>query len=242
MSEAIRHLILVRHGESEGDVRRSAWQNGEITQSNKLPENEELTSNGIEQSFRAGRWIEERIIKPYNILSFSGCYVSSAIRSEQTAVALELPMSVWQEDHNLDERNRGKIRGLSRYQHQELYPNSYQQMEQQPLHWVPPGGESILEVASRAELFLNSIEGSDTVLAVTHRDWMWAAQLILEELTEGELQEVDTDQIINTQIIHYTSINPETGEQTKEMSWKHSANPTSSDNDQAWYFIKKSCL
>jgi len=238
MSETLKHLVLVRHGESEGDVRRAAWQNGESIPMTKLPEHEELTDMGIKQSFQAGRWIEENIIKPNIIVSFSGCYVSTALRSEQTAVALDLPVAVWQEDHNLDERNRGKIRGLTSAQHQELYPQSHEQMRQEPLRWIPPEGESILGVSSRANKFIDSIEGSESVLAVTHRDWMWASQLILEKLTESELEHVNTDLIQNAQVVHYTSINPETGEHTSEMSWKMSANPTSQSELPKWQFLK----
>lgn len=238
MSETLKHLILVRHGESEGDVRRAAWQNGETVPIVKPPENEELTDKGIEQSFRAGRWIEEKFIKPNNIISFSGCYVSTSLRSEQTAVALDLPIIVWQEDHNLDERNRGKIRGLTSAQHMEQHPQSYEQMQREPLHWIPPGGESILEVASRAKQFIDDIDGSETVLAVTHRDWLWAAQLILENLTEDDLVRVNTDLIHNAQIIHYTSINPETGKHAPEISWKMSANPSSQSELPKWQLLK----
>lgn len=55
MSEALQHLVLVRHGESEGDVRRAAWKRGEAVLTAKRPELEELTDNGIVQSRQAGR-------------------------------------------------------------------------------------------------------------------------------------------------------------------------------------------
>jgi hypothetical protein len=72
------------------------------------------------------------------------------------------------------------------------------------------------------------------VLAVTHRDWMWAAQLILEHLTEDELLAINTDEIQNAQIVHYTSINPETGEQASELLWKRSVDPTHPENTVGW--------
>src|SRR6185437_9435477 len=103
MSDTLRHLVLVRHGESEGDVRRAAWRRGEMVSATKLPEMEEVTARGTDQSHRAGVWIQKHIIDAYGLVAFDGCYVSSALRSEQSAAALDLPIAVWQEDSCLDE-------------------------------------------------------------------------------------------------------------------------------------------
>lgn len=235
MSETLQHLVLVRHGESEGDVRRAAFKRGEPYITTKTPEQEDTTPKGLRECHRSGLWIQKHIIQAYGLISFDGCYVSSAPRSEQSAVALDLPIAVWQEDHNLDERNRGLIRGFRQSQHQQLYPESFAQMKKDPLHWLPPGGESLVpDVSSRALRFMDNIEGAETVLAVTHRDWMWAAQLIVEHLTEAELLAVNTDEIHNGQVVHYTSINPQTGEPTGVLQWKRSVDPMLTDGPGEW--------
>lgn len=234
MSETLQHLVLVRHGEGEGDVRRAAWRRGEEVQATKKPEAEEITSRGAEQGRRAGLWIVRHVLTQYTLPGFDGCYVSSAIRSEQTAVALGLDVAVWQEDHRLDERNRGHVRGLRPQEHRQRFPDSFAAMKDNPLHWAPPGGESILEVADKARLFLRDIEGAHNVLAVTHRDWMWAAMMPLENLGEDELVRVNTDEIHNAQILHYTSINPETGETAPTLMWKRSIDPMQPENSAGW--------
>lgn len=234
MSETLRDLIIARHGEGEGDVRRAAWRRGEMVAATKMPEREEITAQGIWQSRQAGLWIQDNVVAARGLAAFDGCYVSSARRSEQTTAALGLPIAVWQRDNCLDERNRGKIRGLTPGQHRQLYPQSFEQMISDPLHWVPPEGESVLEVAERARQFLHNIEGARTVLAVTHRDWMWAAQLILEHLTEAELLAVNTDAIGNACVLWYTSINPETGEQADGLRWRRLIDPTSLETDSGW--------
>lgn len=92
----------------------------------------------------------------------------------------------------------------------------------------------MLAVADRARKFLENIEGADTVLAVTHRDWMWAAQLMLERLAEVELAAVNTDEIHNAQIVEYTSINPVTGQQAPALLWKRSIDPMAADGPGTW--------
>jgi broad specificity phosphatase PhoE len=237
MSETLQHLILVRHGESEGDVRRAAWKSGSVIPAAKNPEHEELTVRGEEQSRRAGTWIAKNIIDVYGIEFFDGCFVSSALRSEQSAIAMDLPIAVWQDDKNLDERNRGKVRGLRAEEHKHLFPESYMEMNSSPLHWTPPEGESIIQVAAKARKFLDDIEGNRTVLAVTHRDWMWAAMQPLEGLSQEELLLVDTNQIHNAQVVHYTSIDPDSGEQAPALLWKRSVDPMRPDEAVSWKYI-----
>lgn len=237
MSETLQHLILVRHGESEGDVRRSAWKRGEDAPASKRPEEEELTAKGEKQSRQAGLWIAKNIIKAYDIMLFDGCYVSSALRSEQSAVAMDIPTAVWQDDNNLDERNRGRVRGLRAEQHRQLYPESYADMKANPLYWVPPEGESIMQVAAKARQFLEDVEGSRNVLAVTHRDWMWSAMQLLEGLNDDKLLRVDTDAINNAQVVHYTSIDPSSGAQAATLLWKRSINPAAPGEPSEWQYL-----
>lgn len=54
-----QRLVLVRHGEAEGDIRRAAWKRGEAASTNKMPENEELTARGFVQCEAAGLWIQQ---------------------------------------------------------------------------------------------------------------------------------------------------------------------------------------
>lgn len=240
MSETLQHLILVRHGESEGDVRRAAFKRGEPFQTTKTPEQEEITARGIEQCRRAGLWIQEHIIEAYGLPGFDGCYVSSALRSEQSAVALDLQVAIWQEDNCLDERDRGLIRGLRKSQHQQLYPESYEQMQRNPLHWIPPGGKSIIpDVSGKVDQFLENIEETRTVLAVTHRDWMWAAQLAIEHLTEAEMLAVDTDNIHNGQVVEYASVDPFTGRQAPTLLWKRSTDPNTTTGPGEWHILPR---
>lgn len=241
MGETLQHLVLIRHGESEGDVRRAAWRRGEVVQTDKMPEEEELTARGEEECRRAGRWIIENIMRKFHITQFDGYYVSSALRSEQSAIALDLPNAVWQVDANLDERNRGFVRGIRAEQHKKRFPDSYAQMKSDPLHWVPPGGNAIKPTEiDHAQRFLDKVRGGPrTVVAVTHRDKMWAAMAPLEGLDDAELLAVNTDDIHNAQVVHYTSVDPISGEQAPALLWVCSVDPMHPDQSAGWQYLSR---
>lgn len=242
MNEKLLNLVFVRHGESEGDVRRAAWQRGEVYTTDKTPEEEELTDLGIEQSRLAGLWIAQHILGKFVMDKFDGCYVSSSLRSEQSAVALGLAdTTCWNADARLDERNRGLIRGIKRKEHQAKFPDSYEQMVLDPLHWVPPEGESLEQVAARFVEFHDDIhDGSRNIILVGHRDQMWSAQIPLEGLSEEEFLAVDTDEIHNAQVVHYTAINPVTGEEAPTLMWKRSHDPTDPSQPMSqWEFLPR---
>lgn len=219
-----RHLVLVRHGESEGDVRRK-----QKLPALKHPIHEEQTKVGHEQSRAAGSWITKHILGAYGLNGFNKYLVSPLIRTRQSANSLDLS-DVWVEDPRLAERNRGDIQGLTNKQHIERFPRSYKQMSEHPFHWVPPHGESILAVSHRFGELVNDLDNINNVLIMTHRDVIWAALVPLEGFDLKKVESVNTDEINNGQVIHYTNINPRTGEaESSDMVWKRSVDP-SGDN------------
>ena len=231
MSETLpKHVVLVRHGESEGDVRRDAYARGETFKMIKTVEEEEITPRGEEQSRLSGLWIQEHVIARHGLMvqrgvkSAVGFYTSPTYRTAQSAVAMDLS-DTWQSDYDLTERDRGEIKGWPKKRHEAEHPESYTQMKEDPLHWCPPGGESILGVAERAKRFIEHIDGHLLAIIVGHRDWMWAAQMGIEGLSEEQMSKVDTGAINNAQVIHYTNVNPDDGGIDPGVIWKRSACP-----------------
>lgn len=237
MIEAQQHLVMVRHGEGAGDVRRAAWKRGEPYVSLKKPEDEEITTNGIGQSRLAKQWIGRHILDRYAIKSFDGYFVSLSPRSVQTAIAMGFENVIWLGDERLNERNRGYVRGLKPEQHRELFPESYKQMKADPLHWVPPGGESIIDVMKRWRSFHDDIRDLRNVIIIGHRDQMWAAQQPLEHLSDSELLAVNTDNFSNGYIMDYSSISPETGKQAPGLIWKYEVNPMQPETSPGWQIL-----
>lgn len=219
-----RHLVIVRHGESEGDVRRALNKEFATSSLIKHPHDEEETERGRVQSAAAGKWIARFILDAYNI-SFDACYTSPLIRTRQSAESLGIGDD-WQPDALLSERNRGSIHGLTPAEHASRYPESLQAMKKDPFQWVPPGGESMVTVAGRAKQFIENIQPYQNVLVMTHRDWIWAALIALENMSYKEVALVNTDTIRNAQVLHYTNVPPDAGNiTTEQFDWKQSVCP-----------------
>jgi probable phosphoglycerate mutase len=131
----VGRLVLIRHGESEGNRERR------FTRTPEVP----LTPEGLEQARAAGRWIAGRFA-PVRIVS------SPFRRALQTSAALaetlSLPVDV---EHDLREMSYGDlagepyevgrgIRGASAY-----------------WDWRPPNGETLVEVLARAGAALDRV-------------------------------------------------------------------------------------
>lgn len=217
-----RHLVLVRHGESEGDVRRKLGTHALIH-----PNDEKQTEAGHRQSQITGRWIAKYIMQVYDFKKFDTYLTSPLIRTKQSAESLGFGGD-WIKEPRLTERNRGDIQGLTKQQHKEKFPDSYQSMKGHPFYWVPPGGESILAVSHRFGELVDDLANTNNVLIMTHRDVIWAAHVPLDKLALDKIEDVNTDSIHNGQVVHYTNINPTSGVvEGAELTWKRSVDPSS---------------
>lgn len=232
-----RHLILVRHGESQGDVRRKLGTRALIH-----PNDEKQTEAGHIQSQLTGRWIAKYIMHVYGLENFDDYLTSPLIRTKQSAESLDLGND-WTEETRLTERNRGDIQGLTKHQHKEKFPDSYQSMLDHPFYWAPPGGESILTVSHRFGELVDDLINTNNVLIMTHRDVLWAAHVPLDRLALDKMEDVNTDSIHNGQVLHYTNINPTSGAvESAKLAWKRSVDPssdTSADEVNNWVQIIK---
>lgn len=220
-----RHIVFIRHGESEGDVRRAA--NMQSVNSVKHPRDEEQTELGYEQSRAAGLWVAKFILRAYGMKGFDAYLTSPLIRTKQSANSTELSEN-WVDEPRLAERNRGAIQGMTKQKHQQLFPKSYQQMIDHPFHWTPPDGESLMKVSYRlTDLLLDVNKKYNNVLMMTHRDLIWSAHMSIDGLSLDEIERVDTDQIGNGHIFHYTNINPDSGlVDGEQYTWKRSIDPS----------------
>lgn len=224
-----RHVVVVRHGESEGDVRRAAKDYR--LNSDKHPLEEEQTKLGHEQSRAAGSWIARFILRTYAIDGFDTYLSSPLIRTKQSADSLGL-VAAWHDEPRLSERDRGNIQGLTKREHRQLFPESYQQMREYPFHWTPPGGESLLRVSTRlAELATEIDENFDTALLMTHRDIMWATHISIDGMDVKKVEQLDTDIFGNSRIFHYTNISPQDGGLDEQLRWKRSVDPCNQSID-----------
>jgi probable phosphoglycerate mutase len=151
------HLVLIRHGESEGNRDRVFT---------RTPENP-LTDAGREQVRTAGEWVAARY-RPVAIVS------SPFVRARQTAAILaeRLALAVRVEE-DLREQSYGSLAGRP-------YAALRDATDYDPARywlWRPPGGETLVEVAARAGVALDRVAASapgDDLMVVSHGGVMMA--------------------------------------------------------------------
>lgn len=223
-------LVLVRHGHSEGNFAVDLSKQGD--DSFYTPDFRErpghqwrLTDEGREQARKTGAWLVE------NYESFDRYYVSPYVRTKETAALLGIAAAEWRIDSRLRERDWGDIGSLPRKEFIEAYPRNAFMKQADALYWRPPGGESIMDVRMRVRSLLDTLhremEGK-RVLVVTHGEFMWSTRAELEYMSDSEWLSSDKDprqKIHNTQVLDYSRIHPETGEQQKYTSWVRSVCP-----------------
>lgn len=243
------HLVFVRHGLSEGNFARDMAKTGDMSYfDNNFRERPghdwRLMPEGVTQAQRAGKWIGDNILGSYGLPGFDRYLYSPHRRTRETAASLELPNAQWRMNRMLRERSWGEIEDLNREEHEELYPRNYAWQKRDKMNWTPPGGESIVQISDgRVREFFDTLhrdhdqKGVESVLAVTHGEFMWAVRLALEYMFNEEWEQKDADpneKINNCQVVHYSRINPESGEKAEYLKWMRSSNVGADDNTGSW--------
>ena len=160
-------LTLVRHAESEGNVRKLIQGHTDYP----------LTQNGHEQA--------QRVAKRFAGERFDAIYASDLERASQTAQAIidKHPESEVVYDERLRERYFGTLEDRST---QELFDNGY---TEQQVWGAPEGGEDVETFKQRIFGFLDDLweeHRGEHVLLVTHSGFITRLVLTLTEAGEDE--------------------------------------------------------
>lgn len=231
-----RDLILVRHGESEGNVANSRSRAGD--DSDFTPEflgrhsaHWRLTDKGCEQAKAVGEWL-----KANGLTHFDRHYVSECLRAMETAALLGLPDAEWFMDFQLRERDYGLMDIVTDTDRKARYAEYLTQRERHLLFAPLPGGEPMAPVCDRLRgnivSTLHRELADKRVIIVSHGDVMRAFRIIFERITADEYHALDqanepSFRIGNGQIIHYTRVNPTKSTRVLPyFGWVRSINPT----------------
>jgi NAD+ kinase len=241
-------LVLVRHGESEGNVASHRSRLGD--HSAFTPEfmarhssTWRLTDRGIDQARAAGEWIRTNISP-----RFDRYYVSEYARAMETAALLELPDAVWYSDFYLRERDWGELDRISQKERVERFADAIARREVDGFFWKPPNGESLADLCLRVDRVLGTFHREcpdKRVVVVCHGEVMWALRVRLERLTqrrfrELELSEDPCDVIHNCQVMHYTRVNPDTGRVAPYLDrWRSICPWDTSRSSNTWQPIQR---
>ncbi|UZN04667.1 histidine phosphatase family protein [Cellulomonas sp. S1-8] len=188
-------LVLVRHGESVGNVaatradREEALVVDVATRDADTP----LSDRGREQARALGAWIAA--LPPDQRPEVVWC--SPYVRTQQTAqlalevAGLDLPVRT---DERLRDRELGILDRLTWRGVQARHPEEAERRRHLgKMYHRPPGGESWADVALRLRAALGDLEGRDAgrrVLVVVHDAVVMLLRYVLEELTEDALMGV----------------------------------------------------
>lgn len=243
-----RRFVLVRHGESEGNVAVKSSEKGNneyYTEAfRKRPSRHWcLTDRGRGQAKVTGEWLHREFPD-----GFGRRYVSETTRTYTTAGLLAVPGPKWYSEADLIERNWGHFDGLTEDERRIEYGRIVERKDIDPFMWAPDGGESLHSVRKRLKNVLGTLhrECSDMdVIAVCHGEVMWCFRTLIERMTIKQFTKYDgsknpKDRINNCQVMVYSRIDPVTGDEHPHNRWLLSIcphNPELSRNE--WQLIER---
>jgi len=214
-------LIVIRHGESEGNVAMKASRSGDNSLftpgfRNRHSREFRLTDRGIEQAQVAGEWLRQNVHFPIDRY-----LVSDYIRAKETAYHLGIQGATWSVEYQLRERDKALMDNLPTDEQAKLFAFEQKQYELDPFLSIPAGGgESVAALCLRLKADMIAHIARDyssmRVAMVCHGHVMRALQLELLQLGHDDFLRLDgsdepKDKIHNCQVMWYTRRNPDDG-------------------------------
>lgn len=235
------HLVLVRHGQSEGNAANQASRSGDhshFTDSFRSRSSAwwHLTELGREQAQIAGAWIREEMPE----VNFDRFLASTFPRAMETAALLGIPNAGWLLRTELREREIGQLEGLTVEERDRLWATELAARPGAPFYWRPPNGESLADVALRLRSVLDNLhrKSDSGAILVCHGEVMSTLHRMLTRMTDAEFSTMPESSIWNCEIFHYTRIHPVDSRVTPSMSWWRRITPTDPGlRDGKWHPI-----
>ena len=229
-------LILIRHGQSEGNAAMRLSEKGDNTAFTALTTGRHsrsyrLSEKGREQAIQAGKWLQEEFLKEGK--TFDRFITSEYSRAMETAALLNLPDAVWYRNFYLTERDWGDIEASPESERNEKFKDALSMRRIEPFFWRPPNGESLAELCLRLDRVLQTLHREYSgmcVIIVCHGEVMRAFRILLERMPQQKFKEIALNQsgygVHNCEIMHYTRRDPETGEISNHANWMRRIRPT----------------
>jgi NAD+ kinase len=227
-------LVLVRHGESEGNAAKRRLERGEVGLYDEVlggrhTRSYRLTDKGQAQATQAGHFIRT------HMGHFDRCIVSEYARAVETAGLLDIEGAHWYKDFYLTERDWGDLDNCTEEARATKFVEALAMRDVEPFFWRPPNGEHMGALSLRLNRILHTLhrECSDKrVIMVCHGEVMWAFRVMLERMPQERYRELhqskdSADRINNCQLLHYTRRDPFTNRLARHANWMRSIRPTS---------------
>ncbi len=193
-------LVLVRHGESEGNIRTAVERTEYDVSTASYP----LTPRGREQAKMTGEYLHNRFG------TFDAYYASYYTRSIET-LRLMYPEAKIYEDPRIAEGQRGIWHQITVDQMKQRFPEEIHRREREGLyHYRPFGGENWPDIELRIHSFLGTLSrdyDGKKVLVVGHGHWFILFQRLIHRHTiEETMQRHKAQRFQNTSVTIYQSV------------------------------------
>ncbi len=175
-----RLLVLVRHGQSEWNLRNlfTGWKDVG------------LTEKGVTEAIEAGRRLKQDGYR------FDAAYTSALIRAQRTLDLIleqlgqtDLPIT---RDQALNERDYGDLVGLNKDDARKKWGDEQVHIWRRSFDVPPPGGESLKDTAARSVPYyekhiLPRVVNGERILVSAHGNSLRALIMEIEGLTPEEI-------------------------------------------------------
>jgi NAD+ kinase len=245
-------LVLVRHGQAEGNMAKRLSERGDHTAFTEAFRKRHsasfrLTDKGRSQAKVTGDWIRREFCEGIGKYGFDRCVTSEYLRAMETAALLGLPDAKWFCDFYLTERDWGELDVCPENEREEKFGDELRRREVEPFFWRPPNGESFADLCLRVDRVLQTLHrecDDKRVLIVCHGEVMRAFQVRLERMSQTRFKEIISrklrrDAIYNCQVVHYSRRNPLTGQLGKYADWVRSVCPSEPFWESEWQKIER---
>jgi broad specificity phosphatase PhoE len=174
-----KRLVLVRHAESEGNIRTAEERAVFPTATYAY----RLTKRGRAQAARTGDYLRQRFG------GFDFFYTSYYERARET-MRIMYPEAHVYEDARLAEANRGVWHTMTTAEVEARFPGERERRERENLyHYRPLGGENWPDIELRVHSFLGTIArdgGGRGGLVVVHGHWLILLQRLMHHFSIEE--------------------------------------------------------
>jgi probable phosphoglycerate mutase len=207
-------LVLVRHAESEGNIRNPDERAEYEIATYAYP----LTKLGQEQAEKTGRYLRQ------NFGQFDVFYTSYYERAKET-MRIMYPAAKVYEDPRLAEGQRGIFHTMTKTEIAKVYPHELHRKQREGIyHYRPPGGENWPDMELRIHSFLGTLNrdcGGRKVLMVVHGHWLLLLQRLLEHFSIDEaIKRYDNSISANAAVSVYTGMNNRLELQKYVIPWE----------------------
>ena len=230
-------LVLVRHGQSEGNLAKRRSEGGDDSAYtdeflNRHSASFRLTKLGRRQTQRTSEFLRNEFYK--DGVGFDRLSTSDYIRAIETSGYLQLPNAEWLTDFYLTERDWGELDIYSENERRKKFSAELRRREVEPFFWRPPNGESFAQLCLRVDRVLDTLHRTASKkpkLLVCHGEVIRAFQVRIERLSQARFKELifskkSEDRIHNCQVVHYTRRDPDSKKIFPYAGWVRWIRPT----------------